>query len=176
MKAKEIRNRLQILGERIDSGDDSDLLVWVIDSQLACAHRPLRHHPEFGGSGRDLPASATKEVLHWAERVREEGIKSIITLIHPKELRHYEALKLGAPNLIEFYQREGFQVCHIPWEDPRHRSAMDHVSFKDEIFRVREEALIAFDDLPKPVLLHCSAGIDRSAPVAAYIFCHRGDT
>ena len=27
----------------------------------------------------------------------------------------------------------------------------------------------AFDALPKPVLLHCSAGIDRTAPVAAYL-------
>ena len=34
-------------------------------------------------------------------------------------------------------------------------------------------ALTAFDSLPKPVPLHCSAGQDRSAPAAAYIFAMR---
>jgi hypothetical protein len=34
--------------------------------------------------------------------------------------------------------------------------------------------LLAFDPLPKPVLLHYSAGIDRSSPVAAHIHSRRG--
>lgn len=42
-------------------------------------------------------------------------------------------------------------------------------SFKSELQRIQKEALTAFDVLPKPILLHCSAGIDRSAPVAAFI-------
>jgi len=31
----------------------------------------------------------------------------------------------------------------------------------------------AFNELPKPVLLRCSAAIDRTAPVAAYIVHQR---
>jgi len=172
-KATEIGKALQSLGERIRSGDDSDLFIWVIDGQLACAHRPLRHHPEFGGSGQDLPTTATKAVLLWAERICDTGIRSIISLMHPKELRHYDALDLGAPDLIEFYRKQGFQVWHIPWDDPAHRPLSERASFQDELAHVRVEALEAFDDLPKPVLLHCSAGIDRSAPVAAYILHER---
>lgn len=172
-KTNEIRQELCTLGERICSGDDSELLLWVIPRQLACAHRPLRHHPEFGGSKRDLPKSATPLVLKWAERVREYGIRSIISLMHPKELRHYDALDLGAPDLLEFYQQQGFQVCHIPWEDPAHLPPSGRVNYQEELCRVGLEALRAFNDLPKPVLLHCSAGIDRSAPVAAYIFVQK---
>jgi len=172
-KTEEIRRGLRTLGKRICSGDDSELLLWVIPRQLACAHRPLRHHPKFGGSGRDLPKSATPLVLKWAERMREYGIRSIITFMHPKELCHYDTLDLGFPGLLEFYRQQGFKVCHIPWEDPAHLPASGAVSYYEELCRVRLEALRAFDDLPKPILLHCSAGIDRSAPVAAYIFVQK---
>jgi hypothetical protein len=36
-----------------------------------------------------------------------------------------------------------------------------------------EQVLRAFDELPKPVLLQCSAAIDRTVPVAAYIASKR---
>ncbi len=169
-KAKELRGALSSLGKKLDAGEQSELLVWVIPGTLACAHRPLRHHPQFGGSGRDLPSDAAPAVLDWVRRIKGYGIRGIISLMHPKELRHYEQLNLGAENLIELYQKEGLYVRHIPWEDPAHRPAFERVSFADELARVRVEALRAFDELPKPVLLHCSAGIDRSSPVAAFIF------
>jgi hypothetical protein len=172
-KANEIRSALHHLGEKLESGDDSSIIVWVIAGKLACAHRPLRHHPNFGGSGKDLPPAARGQVFAWARRLRDSGIKGIISLMHPKELRHYEAVDLGATDLIAFYEKEGFRVCHIPWEDPAHRLPSQRLSFQEELARVRVESLTAFDKLPKPVLLHCSAGIDRSAPVAAFIFLHR---
>lgn len=172
-KANEIGKGLHNLGVRLQAGDDSNLLLWVIDGQLACAHRACRHHPEFGGSGRDLPETARQAVFQWIQRIRDYGILSIICLMHPKELRHYDAVDLGAPNLIEFYRKEGFQVCHIPWDDPAHRPMLERSTFQQELARVRIQALETFDTLPKPILLHCSAGIDRSAPVAAYIFHER---
>lgn len=173
-KAKELRSALWSLGKRLDEGDQSELLVWVIPETLACAHRPLRHHPQFGGSRRDLPQAAAPAVLDWVRRIKSYGIGGIISLMHPKELRHYEQLNLGTANLIELYRKEGFYVKHLPWDDPAHRSsAFGRISFADELERVRVEALRAFDDLPKPVLLHCSAGIDRSSPVAAFIFVRR---
>ena len=172
-KSNELRGALGDLGRRLREGDDSNLLVWVIPGALAVAHRPLRHHPRYGGSGRDLPAEATSEVVRWVRRMYEVGILSIISLMHPKELLHYAQLNFGADSLIEFYRQMGFEVRHIPWEDPAHRSALGRFTFQEELIRIREEALRAFDDLPKPVLLHCSAGIDRSSPVAAYIWARR---
>jgi protein-tyrosine phosphatase len=117
-----------------------------------------------------LPPDAVGEVRDWIGRIKEYGIRSIISLMHPKELRHYDQLDLGADDLIDFYRRSGFDVRHIPWDDPTHRPSSQGASFAEELVRVREEALAAFDVLPKPVLLHCSAGIDRSSPVAAFIF------
>ena len=169
-KANELRRALRDLGKRLKVGDDSELLVWVIPGVLACAHRPLRHHPRFGGRGRNLPPEATNEVIQWAQRMHDFGIRAIISLIHPKELRHYADLNLGAEDLIDFYRKSGFEARHIPWEDPAHRPLSGRSSFREELIRIREEALHAFDELPKPVLLHCSAGIDRSSPVAAYIW------
>jgi protein tyrosine/serine phosphatase len=36
----------------------------------------------------------------------------------------------------------------------------------------KQQVRDAFQRLPKPVLLHCSAGIDRSSPVAAFLSEH----
>ncbi len=174
-KAGELRTTLAALGKRLNAGDDWELLVWVIPEKLVCAHRPLRYHPRFGGSARDLPSEATLEVKKWVVRMKRAGIQSIISLMHPKELRHYARLELGAKDLIDLYRKSGFEVRHIPWDDPAHRPSSAPHSFQEELDRIQAEALLAFDDLPKPVLLHCSAGIDRSSPVAAYIWSKRGN-
>ncbi len=169
-KANELRKALASLGRRLDDGDQSELLVWAIPGALACAHRPLRHHPKFGGSRRDLPPEAVGEVRDWVARIKGYGIRAIISLMHPKELHHYAQLDLGANDLLDFYRRADFKVRHIPWDDPAHRPTSERASFTEELARVGREALAAFDALPKPSLLHCSAGIDRSSPVAAFIF------
>ena len=172
-KAKIIGKALRDLGKRLEVGNSSELLVWVIPGLLACAHRPLRHHPRFGGSGRDLPPEATNEVVQWVKRMHDFGIRSIVSLMHPKELQHYSELHLDAKDLIDFYRRSGFETRHIPWEDPAHRSSSAGSSFREELMVIREKVLDAFDELPEPVLLHCSAGIDRSSPVAAYVWWKR---
>lgn len=177
-KTKELKAALARLGERLDEGDGSELLVWVIADTFACAHRPLRYNPTFGRErkGRYLPAEAGPAVLDWVRRIRESDIRSIICLMHQKELKHYAQLDLGAENLIQLYRKAGFGVRHIPWDDPAHRPGLDRATYADELARVRVEALGAFDELRKPVLLHCSAGIDRSSPVAAFIFHMRRTT
>lgn len=172
-KANQIRAALRTLGSRLDRGDMSELVVWVIPGALACAHRPLRHHHEFGGSRRDLPPEATGAVVHWVDRIVEAGFRSMICLMHLKELKHYSALSLDAQDLIAYYQMRGLQVCHKPWDDPAHRPQGERASFESELERIRTESLACFDQLPKPVLVHCSAGIDRSSPVAAFIWSQR---
>jgi hypothetical protein len=144
------------------------LLVWVIEEKLACAHRPLRYHPLYGGSGKNISRDATPDVKDWAETISILGIKSIICLMHQKDIDYYKDLDLDAPNLIEFYKRF-FEVRHIPWEDPHH-SKTDKNVIEKKLKQVRQDALRAYEELPKPVLIHCSAGEQRSAPVAAYIW------
>ena len=172
-KSYDINTALSILGARLRSGVDSSLLVWVINGQLACAFAPLRPHHEFSGPGEHLAKSATAEVVKWADRIKGSGIKSIICLLHPREMEHYNLLDLGADDLIEFYRRSGFEVCHIPWGDPDHWQESEKVSFREELARVRVEALNAFDSLPKPVLIDCGAAIDRTSYIASYIATQR---
>lgn len=169
-KAYEIRRSLSGLGQKLKAGDESQLLVWVLPDTLACVHRPLRHHPEFGGSGRRLPSVATSLIITWINRIKKAGIRGIICLMHEKELAHYGDLNLGANNLVDYYRKEGFEVRHIPWDDLAHRQQSDNSSFASELEIVQEKALTAFQNLPKPIIVHCSAGIDRSSPVAAYIW------
>ncbi len=116
-----------------------------------------------------------KNLSKWVRRIKDEfGVQSIIHLISPKEIRHYVQLDLGAEDLIDLY-RKNFEVRHIPWEDPAAQPARSSETsrFKEELARIKVDALRAFDELPKPVLLHCSAGIDRSSPVAAHIWVER---
>src|SRR3954466_9253871 len=37
-KRAEVARRMSALGGRLESGDDSELMVWVIPNALACAH------------------------------------------------------------------------------------------------------------------------------------------
>ena len=171
-KTTELKTALVRLGRHLDKVEDTGLLVWVIPRALACAHRPLRHHKTFGKElkGRNLPPEAAPHVLAWVRRIRELGIRSIICLMHSKELQHYARLDLGAANLLALYEKVGLSVRHIEWDDPAHRTGLKPATYAEDLARARVEALDAFDKLPKPVLLHCSAGIDRSSPVAAYIW------
>jgi hypothetical protein len=171
-RSKDIAGQLRALGRKIANGDDSTLVVWVIAGQLACAHRPLRYHPRYGGSGRNLAADASPLVFEWADRIRAVGIRSILCLMHDKELGYYACLDLAASDLMAFYREAGFGVCRVPWEDPAH-SKTDVAAIRRKLVQVRVQAFEAFDQLAKPVLLHCSAGEDRSSPVAAYIHYRR---
>lgn len=171
-KRAEIVVRMKALKPKLESGDDSDLLVWVLPGRLASAQRPLRHHPLYAGSGAVIPAQATSLVFHWAAAVRAAGIASIVSFMHERDRHCYSELDLKASDINEFFEKQGFVVARIPWEDPHHSRADARTKLKN-LERCRRDALAAFDALPKPVLLQCSSGIDRSAPVAAYIWEQR---
>ena len=172
-KTEELKTKLAALGVKLCSGDDTQLLVWAIPGELACAHRPLRKHPDYCGPQIDLPEEAAPLVLAWVRRIKQEGIRSVIALMGAKELHHYHLSSVGASGLIELYEKEGLIVRHIPWEDPAHPDVSVGLSYKQQISQCRAAALAAYDSNPKPVLIHCSSGIQRSSPVAAFIFAKR---
>src|SRR5258707_10031789 len=87
--------RMKALRRKVEAGDDSEVLAWVIPRALACAHRPLRHHPLYGGSGLPIPREAHPLILDWVEQVRMESIASIITFMHDRDLLCYQQIDLG---------------------------------------------------------------------------------
>lgn len=159
---KYIGQELARVGERISAGDESTLGFWVIPRELVCALRPLGCHPDFGEHCR-LPLRAKPMVIRWVDRVQSElGVRSIICLLQERDLDYYYVgAGLHQGGLLGFYASRGLTVSHQPMKD-----------YKPPEQRRLDLVLEAFEALPKPVLLHCSAGVDRIAPAAAFIACH----
>lgn len=90
----------------------------------------------------------------------------MICLLEPAQLDKYYVrggLCLPGGGLLEYYELQGLIV--------RRRSMTDYQRPTDDEMR---QVLEDFDQLPLPVLVHCSAGIDRTTPVAAFLVEQRG--
>ena len=70
-------------------------------------------------------------------------------------------INLHPQGLLGYYESRSLAVASVPCTDYQRPT-------EDQIQCVLE----AFRRLPRPVLLHCSAGIDRTAPVAAFLSEH----
>jgi len=85
-------------------------------------------------------------------------IRSVINLLSKEEMTVYYR-HLGRP-LIEYYSDAGLAVRHVSDEDMG-------VIVPSHVFLDR--VLTAFEVLPRPVLVHCSAGAERSALAVDFI-------
>lgn len=108
---------------------------------------------DFGRNAK-VPRRAVDE---WLEGVQTEGIASILCLLSDDQLRLYARLPGG---LLGYYRAKGLTVGHVP--------AKDHAT--PPLSAVQEaEVEKVFGELPKPVLVHCSAGLDRTGQAVAHL-------
>ena len=127
------------------------MLYWIRAGELATGQRP-GYKP---GSEFTVPRH---EVEAWVEEKRGAGIVSIICLLGGDQLPLYtRALPQG---LLAFYAESGFDVANIATPDGLAEP------FTPQQY---EDAWLAFQRLPKPVLVHCSAGHDRTGRIVDYL-------
>lgn len=127
------------------------MLSWIRAGELATGQRP-GYKP---GSEFTVPRH---EVEAWIAEKRQAGIASIICLLGGDQLPLYRrSLPQG---LLAFYAEAGFGVASIATSDGQAEP------FTPAQY---EEAWLAFQQLPKPVLVHCSAGHDRTGRVVDYL-------
>jgi hypothetical protein len=129
---------------------------WIRPGELAISTRPgYRPGAEFR-----VPREA---VDAWTAGMQDAGIASIICLLADDQLPLYNRTLPGG--LIGHYVELGFEVAHIPTADGQH----------DPFTPAQlEAAWDAFQSLPKPVLVHCSAGFDRTGRVVRHILSRLG--
>ncbi|MHB8088740.1 MAG: protein-tyrosine phosphatase family protein [Anaerolineaceae bacterium] len=104
---------------------------------------------------------AQQAVKSWFEDAKDIGSQTIICLLTNEQLNIYNHLSEG---LLETYENEGFQVVHQPITDPAD-DPRGWEKLANKLSAIYQDYLAAH----KPVLIHCSAGIDRSPKAAQFI-------
>src|SRR6266849_3915228 len=127
------------------------MLHWIRHGMLATGQRP-GYRP---GAERTVPRQVVEAWVHEQQRA---GIASILCLLAGDQLPLYTRdLPQG---LLRFYEQSGFAVVNIASPD-----GMREPYTPAQL----EAAWQAFQELPKPVVGHCSAGYDRTGRVVDYL-------
>lgn len=144
-------------------------LLWIVESSLACSPRPLRYHHQFGGRVLLILGDAAPALRHWLESLRTIGIGTIVVLATHGEMKRYSSAVAPELNLLSLYRSFGFLVHHHPVEDPAHAAPSARLGILDQMEKLKPVVLAEYQQRTGAMLIHCSGGMDRTAPIAAFI-------
>jgi hypothetical protein len=130
------------------AGAGNPIREWLPSLGLGRASRPGCE----AGEANPEPA-----VDRWVKTVRAQGFRSVICLLSEEELGRYSHVPGG---LLGRYEHLGLEVRSIPLPPDR-----TPVLTGENRCSVVE----AYEDLPKPVLVHCSAGVVRSGAAVRHL-------
>ena len=124
------------------TSDTSPFRDWIPELRLGRACRP--------GLGTDRRLVPAADVSSWIAAVKACGVRSVVCLLDEAELGCYAHLPSG---LIGAYRDAGLDAASLPITP-------------DEPWTISREELALLDELmirlPRPVVIHCSAGQVRS--------------
>lgn len=129
---------------------------WVIEGLIARGQRP----------GYPVDRPSLELVWRWADRTREMGVRSVICILEKPQIAHYDHINLDGGGLFGFYRSVGLEVAHVEAVDHKRPPLNDN-----ELDAVWE----AFEKAEKPVLIHCSAGRDRTGAALDLILWKLGE-
>lgn len=144
-------------------------VFWVLDGSLACAPRPLRYHPTFGGRVPLMAAEAAPALREWLESVKRDGIRTIVVLATPGEMKRYSSVVSPEPDLLSLYRSFGLRVHAHPIEDPAHARVSARVGILRQMEALKPVVFVEYEKRAGGMLISCSGGMDRSAPIAAFV-------
>lgn len=144
-------------------------LLWMIENSLACAPRPLRYHKLFGGRVHLIRQDAASALREWMASVKALGIGTIVALATPEEMKRYSSVVAPQPDLLSLYRSSGFLAHHHPVEDPAHAAASAKAGILAQMEALKPTILAEYRKRTGGMLIHCSGGMDRSAPIAAFV-------
>ena len=123
-------------------------LQWVIEGFLARSNRPCYWD--------EKPTVAS--LTEWLDAVANMQIRGILCFLSQDELaEHYGSCGI---DLLATYRDRKFVVGHMPVSDYRQPPLR-----RSDLAKIRA----VFGKLPKPCLIHCSAGIDRTGAAVEFI-------
>ena len=145
-------------------------LLWVIPESLVCAARPLRYDSKFGGRVPFLiPSEAASVLSEWIAALKKESIGTIVCLATLGELKRYSLVVSPHPDQISLYRSSGFVVHPHPVEDPAHAPAHEKGGILQKMEALKPTILSEYQARNGAMLVHCSGGMDRTAPIAAFL-------